>query len=173
MSDSLCADTRRVVVDKVREFAQSEEVSGSSESALLASGRSWQRSDVPGQVFWITGLSGAGKTTVARRLWVRLRELDRAAVFLTETRSGRSSLKSSGIRETIAVVWRCAMPASAESCPCRAWMWFAQPYRYFTMYIGGAGPTFPDITRFIYAFPCRSSCAETQSISTSARDAAR
>lgn len=35
-----------------------------------------------GRVYWITGLSGAGKTTVGRELWHRLRTMGRAAVFL-------------------------------------------------------------------------------------------
>lgn len=35
-----------------------------------------------GRVFWITGLSGAGKTTVGRQLWRRLHTSGRAAVFL-------------------------------------------------------------------------------------------
>src|SRR5262249_8532234 len=35
-----------------------------------------------GIVFWITGLSGAGKTTVGRELWSRLRSAGRPAVFL-------------------------------------------------------------------------------------------
>src|SRR6516164_1731769 len=35
-----------------------------------------------GRVFWITGLSGAGKTTVGRELWTRLRAAGRPAVFL-------------------------------------------------------------------------------------------
>jgi adenylylsulfate kinase-like enzyme/phosphohistidine swiveling domain-containing protein len=35
-----------------------------------------------GQVFWITGLSGAGKTTVGRELWRRLRAAGRSAILL-------------------------------------------------------------------------------------------
>ncbi len=45
-----------------------------------------------GRVFWITGLSGAGKTTVGRRLWERLRAAGRAAIFLD----------GDALRETIA-----------------------------------------------------------------------
>jgi adenylylsulfate kinase-like enzyme/phosphohistidine swiveling domain-containing protein len=36
----------------------------------------------PGRVFWITGLSGAGKTTVGMELWRRLRAAGHAVVFL-------------------------------------------------------------------------------------------
>jgi glutamine kinase len=37
---------------------------------------------MPGQVFWITGLSGAGKTTIGAAFWMRLRDAGRAAIFL-------------------------------------------------------------------------------------------
>jgi adenylylsulfate kinase-like enzyme len=36
----------------------------------------------PGRVFWITGLSGAGKTTVGRELWNCLRAGGRPVIFL-------------------------------------------------------------------------------------------
>jgi adenylylsulfate kinase-like enzyme len=36
----------------------------------------------PGRVFWITGLSGAGKTTLGRELWRRLRDAGRPVTFL-------------------------------------------------------------------------------------------
>ncbi len=36
----------------------------------------------PGRVFWITGLSGAGKTTVGQELWGRLRATGRPVIFL-------------------------------------------------------------------------------------------
>lgn len=35
-----------------------------------------------GHVYWITGLSGAGKTTIGRELWRRLRAAGRSAIFL-------------------------------------------------------------------------------------------
>ena len=35
-----------------------------------------------GRVFWITGLSGAGKTTIGRELWRRLRAAGHSAIFL-------------------------------------------------------------------------------------------
>lgn len=41
-----------------------------------------EQQDAPGQVFWITGLSGAGKTTIGRELWTRLRASGRPTVFL-------------------------------------------------------------------------------------------
>ena len=41
-----------------------------------------QSGETPGSVFWITGLSGAGKTTVGERLWRRLRAAGRSAIFL-------------------------------------------------------------------------------------------
>jgi glutamine kinase len=44
--------------------------------------RSRQADQPPGQVFWITGFSGAGKTTIGRQLWSRLRTTGRPAVFL-------------------------------------------------------------------------------------------
>src|ERR1700678_789060 len=41
------------------------------------------KSEVPaGRVYWITGLSGAGKTTLGRELWQRLRAAGRPAIFL-------------------------------------------------------------------------------------------
>lgn len=41
-----------------------------------------RREAISGRVFWITGLSGVGKTTLGRELWNRLRTADSPAVFL-------------------------------------------------------------------------------------------
>ena len=49
--------------------------SGNSPAAAAAAGSS-------GRVFWITGLSGAGKTTIGRELWRRLRATGRSAILL-------------------------------------------------------------------------------------------
>jgi glutamine kinase len=38
--------------------------------------------ETAGRVFWVTGLSGAGKTTVGERLWNRLRAAGQSAIFL-------------------------------------------------------------------------------------------
>jgi len=38
--------------------------------------------DATGSVVWITGLSGAGKTTVAHRVWTALRERGTPAIYL-------------------------------------------------------------------------------------------
>ncbi len=38
--------------------------------------------DLAGRVFWITGLSGAGKTTIGERLCRRLRQAGRTVIFL-------------------------------------------------------------------------------------------
>ena len=37
---------------------------------------------IDGKVIWITGLSGAGKTTLAREVVKQLRELKKSVVFL-------------------------------------------------------------------------------------------
>ena len=41
-----------------------------------------QSRDFSGRVFWLTGLSGAGKTTIGEKLWSRLRQAGRPAIFL-------------------------------------------------------------------------------------------
>ena len=52
-------------------FSQATRAIGVRESCVVA-----------GRVFWITGLSGAGKSTVGERLWHRLRASGRQVVFL-------------------------------------------------------------------------------------------
>lgn len=56
---------------------------GASKLADSASGPAAAvRGSSSGRVFWITGLSGAGKTTVGRELWRRLRAAGHSAIFL-------------------------------------------------------------------------------------------
>ena len=51
-----------------------------AESASRAAAAEGESSS--GRVFWITGLSGAGKTTIGRKLWRRLRAAGHSAIFL-------------------------------------------------------------------------------------------
>jgi adenylylsulfate kinase-like enzyme len=51
---------------------------------------------VPGTVFWITGLSGAGKSTVAARLQARLRAIGRPAMVIDGDRM-RAILGAEGL----------------------------------------------------------------------------
>jgi len=55
---------------------------GSLALSMTALSRDLLPSNATGCVFWITGLSGAGKSTVGERLWRRLRAAGRQAVFL-------------------------------------------------------------------------------------------
>src|SRR5580658_5605660 len=55
---------------------------GSLALPMTALSRDLLPSNATGCVFWITGLSGAGKSTVGERLWRRLRAAGRQAVFL-------------------------------------------------------------------------------------------
>jgi glutamine kinase len=58
----------------MRSFSVDIAASNSSQSSLEEA--------AGGRVFWITGLSAAGKTTVGRELWRRLRAAGRPAIFL-------------------------------------------------------------------------------------------
>ncbi|MFI9229915.1 adenylyl-sulfate kinase [Streptomyces rimosus] len=63
----------------------------------------------PGPVIWLTGLSGAGKSTVALELVGRLRESGRSVVLLDgdELRAvlGAANLHDSGARRNLALVY--------------------------------------------------------------------
>ena len=112
-----------------------------------------------GRVFWITGLSGAGKTTIGRELWRRLRAAGHSAIFLDgdalreviAERSWPQPQQPTQIRDA----QRAIVP---DACPVRAKTSSARPFRCSTRCSAGIAKTSRAIARSIFA--CRwTNCA--------------
>ena len=100
-----------------------------------------------GRVFWITGLSGAGKTKSASDCGIDYAPTDARPSFWTATGCAARSRRTSATPSKIGDDRRCGTAVYASFWPNRGSMSSARPFPCSTKFNDGTEPTSPDILK--------------------------